>query len=63
MSKSGKFVLGLTLAGFVIAVFAVTPAPAADVPANFETIVRVLGVLTGTWLASHLMYPFLLGRR
>lgn len=62
MSKSGKFVMGIILGALVVAVFAVTPPPAADVSANAELVVRILGVLSGTWLASHLMYPFLLGR-
>jgi hypothetical protein len=62
VSNSGKFVLGMFLAVFVTALFAVKPAPAEGVPPALDIAVRVLGLLVGLWIASAWMHPYLSGR-
>ena len=62
MSASGKFVLGVFLAVFVTALFAVKPVPADGVPVGLDSSVRILGLLVGLWIATSWMQPFVVGR-
>jgi hypothetical protein len=63
MNAGTKFVVGLVLTVFVIALFAMKPGNAGDGLSVLDTSVRVLSLVTGAWVASNMMHPLLLGRR